>query len=136
NRLFGARSADEVKGRQVMRYIAPADRAILRENKKKLRRLEATPARQITILPIRGNRSFRVELSALPLNWGGETVVLAACHDMSLEEKIHKSEVERQVMEAINERLKWEISAHRKLENRLKEMVEEKEWLLKEVNHR
>jgi two-component sensor histidine kinase len=44
--------------------------------------------------------------------------------------------VERQVVEAVNERLKWEISVHQKLEDKLKEMVEEKEWLLKEVNHR
>ncbi|HTA84196.1 MAG TPA: sensor histidine kinase, partial [Bacteroidia bacterium] len=32
--------------------------------------------------------------------------------------------------------LQWEISEHKVLQMRLKKMVEEKEWLLKEVNHR
>lgn len=136
NKLFGARSARQTAGKQVMKYVLPEFHSILKENKRKLRRLEATPTRQITINTYQGKKLFKVELSALPLNWGGETVVLAACHDTSLEERIHKSEVERQVMEAVNERLKWEISVHQKLEDRLKEMVEEKEWLLKEVNHR
>lgn len=136
NKLLGVKSTEQAMGKQVMKYVLPEFHPVLKENKKKLRRLEATPTRQIAIQTFRGKKSFKVELSALPLNWGGETVVLAACHDMSLEERIHKSEVERQVMEAVNERLKWEISVHQKLENRLKEMVDEKEWLLKEVNHR
>jgi len=136
NKLFGAESTRQIIGEQVMKYVLPEFHPILKENKKKLRRFEATTTRQITINAYRGKRLFKVELSALPLNWVGETVVLAACHDLSLEERIHKSEVERQVIEAVNERLKWEILMHQKLENRLKEMVEEKEWLLKEVNHR
>lgn len=136
NNLFGVKSAQQTIGKQVMKYVLPDFHSILKENKKKLRRLEATPAKQITINTYQGKGNFKVELSALPLNWGGETVVLAACHDSTLEERIHKSEVDRQVMEAVNERLKWEISVHQKLEDKLKEMVEEKEWLLKEVNHR
>ena len=136
NKLFGAESTEQIIGKQVMKYVLPEFHSVLKENKNKLRRLESTPTRQITINTFRGKKPFKVELSALPLNWGGETVVLAACHDTSLEERIHKSEVERQVMEAVNERLKWEISEHQKLEDKLKEMVEEKEWMLKEVNHR
>ncbi len=136
NKLFGARSAKQVVGEQVMKYVLPEFHSILRENKQKLRQLKSTTTQQVTIRSYDDKYTFKVELSALPLNWGGETAVLAACHDMSLEEKIYKSEVERQVVEAVNERLKWEISEHHKLENKLKEMVEEKEWLLKEVNHR
>jgi PAS domain S-box-containing protein len=136
NKLLGAKSAGEIKGKQVMEYIPEEFHPILRDNKKKLRRLESTTTRLITINPGRGKKLVKVELSALPLNWGGEAVVLAVCHDTSLEERIHKSEVERQVIEAVNERLQWEISEHQKLEDRLKDMVEEKEWLLKEVNHR
>lgn len=136
NKLFGVKSTEQITGKQVMKYVLPEYHSILKENKRKLRRLESTSTRQITINTYQGKKLFKVELSALPLNWGGETVVLAACHDSSLEERIHKSEVERQVMEAVNERLKWEISVHQKLEDKLKEMVDEKEWLLKEVNHR
>lgn len=136
NKLFGAESTGQIIGKQVMKYVLPEYHTVLKENKKKLRRLEATPTRQIAINTYKGKTLFKVELSALPLNWGGETVVLAACHDMSLEERIHKSEIERHVVQAVNDRLKWEISEHKKLEDKLKEMVEEKEWLLKEVNHR
>lgn len=136
NKLLGANSTDQVKGRLSMKYVLPEFYPILKENRKKLRRLESSTTRFVIINPDKGKRLVKVELSALPLNWGGEAVVLVVCHDTSLEEKIHKSEIERQVMEAVNERLKWEISIHQKLEDQLKEMVAEKEWLLKEVNHR
>lgn len=136
NKLFGAKSPRQVIGDHVMKYVLPEFHTILRENKQKLRRFESTATRQIAIRSHMGKALFNVEVSTLPLNWGGETVVLAACHDMSLEERINKSELERKVMEAVNERLKWEITEHHKLEDKLKEMVEEKEWLLKEVNHR
>jgi PAS domain S-box-containing protein len=136
NKMIGVGSTELVKGKQIMEYVLPEYHSILKENKKKLRRLESTSNRMIAITVNGGRKRIKVELSALPMNWGGEPVVLAVCHDMSLEERVHKSEVERQVMEAVNERLKWEISVHQKLEDRLKEMVEEKEWLLKEVNHR
>lgn len=136
NKLFGAKSTRTVIGGQVIKYVLPEFYPVLRENKQKIRRLESTGTKQITIRNYNGKNFFNMEVSALPLNWGGETVVLAACHDMSLEERIHKSELERKVVEAVNERLKWEITEHRKLEDKLKDMVEEKEWLLKEVNHR
>jgi PAS domain S-box-containing protein len=136
NKLLGANSVEQVRGRLSMKYVLPEFYHILKENKKKLRRLESTSTSFVTINPDKGNRLVKVELAALPLNWGGESVVLVMCHDTSLEEKIHKSEVERQVVEAVNQRLKWEIGVHQKLEEKLKEMVEEKEWLLKEVNHR
>ncbi|HTB30435.1 MAG TPA: histidine kinase dimerization/phosphoacceptor domain -containing protein [Bacteroidia bacterium] len=135
NKLLAAKSSEQVKGKQVMEYVSPEFHPVLKDNKKKLRRLESTSTRLIAISTFK-RKNVKVELSALPLNWGGEPVVLAVCHDISLEERVHKSEVERQVIEAVNKRLKWEISVHRKLENKLKEMVEEKEWLLKEVNHR
>jgi len=136
NKLLGANNMEQVKGRLSMKYVLPEFYHILKDNKKKLRRLESTNTRLVTINPDKGKRLVKVELSALLLNWGGDAVVLVVCHDTSLEERIHKSEVERQVVEAVNERLKWEISVHQKLEDKLKEMVEEKEWLLKEVNHR
>ncbi len=136
NKMLGVKSAEQLKGKQVMNYVLPEYYPILNENKKKIVGLESTSTRLITIRAEGGRRFVKAELSALPLNWGGEPVVLTVCHDTALEERVHKSEVERQVIEAVNERLKWEISVHQTLEKRLKEMVEEKEWLLKEVNHR
>ncbi len=136
NNMLGVKSSNNLKGKQVMKYVLPEFHPIVKENKKKLARFESTSTNLLTICTEKPRKLVKVELSALPLNWGGDPVILIVCHDTTLEERIHKSEVERQVIEAVNERLQWEITVHRKLEERLKEMVEEKEWLLKEVNHR
>jgi len=134
NKLLGAKST--LVGQQVMKYVLPEYYPVLKENKRNLRRLESTSTKLITISPEGGRRLIKADLLALSLNWGGEPVVMTVCHDTSLEERVNKSEVERQVVEAVNERLKQELWAHQMLEEKLKEMVEEKEWLLKEVNHR
>jgi PAS domain S-box-containing protein len=135
-KMVDAKSTERLIGRRIKEYVLPEFHPVLWENKNKFRALEPIPKRLLTVHTIDYKRLIKVEVSALPLKWEGQTVVLALCHDTTLEEQIHKSEVERQVMEAVNERLKWEIAEHQKLEDRLKEMVEEKEWLLKEVNHR
>lgn len=136
NKMLGVKSTEKLKGKPVMKYVLPEFHTLLKENKKKIARLESAATNLVIITTEKPKKTVKVELSALPLNWGGEAVILAVCHDTSLEERIHKSEVEKQVIEAVNERLNWEITVHRKLEERLKEMVDEKEWLLKEVNHR
>ncbi len=77
-----------------------------------------------------------IEMSAVSVEWEGGKATMVVCEDVSLEEQMEKSEIAKQAMLSVNEHLQWEIEKHAELQDRLKKMVEEKEWLLKEVNHR
>lgn len=135
-KLVGAQSEEEVMGKNVMEFILPEYQAVIRENKPKLEKLEAVTGRFVKLKQFGRNEAKSVEASVIPTKWGDEPAAMVLCHDASLEEQIEKSEIAKQVMQSVNEHLQWEITEHKNLETRLKKLIDEKEWLLKEVNHR
>ena len=135
-KLVGAKSEDEVKGRNVMEFVLPEYQATIRESKPRLDKLEAITGRFVKIKQFGHTEAISVEASVIPTEWGEEPAAMVLCHDASLEEQIEKSEIAKQVMQSVNEHLQWEITEHKNLQARLKKMIDEKEWLLKEVNHR
>jgi PAS domain S-box-containing protein len=135
-KLVGAKSEDEVKTWNVLEFILPEYHAIIKEDKPRMEKLEAVTGRFVKIRQFRRQETKSVEASVIPIKWGDQPAVMVLCHDASLEEQIEKSEIAKQVMQSVNEHLQWEIAEHKNLETKLKKMIEEKEWLLKEVNHR
>ncbi len=136
-KLVDAKSESEVYGMNVMEFILPGYHAVIKEDKHKIERLEAITGRFVKIRQVSGDTEIKsVEASVIPIKWGDQPAVMVLCHDTSLEEQIEKSEIAKQVMQSVNEHLQWEIAEHKSLEAKLKKMIEEKEWLLKEVNHR
>ncbi|MGP8217661.1 MAG: histidine kinase dimerization/phosphoacceptor domain -containing protein [Bacteroidia bacterium] len=132
----GAKSEEELRGRNVMEFILPEYHAMIKEDKPKIERLEAITGRFVKIRHFTEPEPKSVEASVIPIEWGEQPAVMVLCHDASLEEQIERSEIAKQVMQSVNEHLQWEIAEHKNLEAKLKKMIEEKEWLLKEVNHR
>jgi PAS domain S-box-containing protein len=136
-KLVSATSQDQVIGRNVMEFVLPEHQATIRENKPRFEKQEAITGRFVKMRQLFGTgEPISVEASVIPTEWGEEPAAMVLCHDTSLEEQIEKSEIAKQVMQSVNEHLQWEITEHKVLQMRLKKMVEEKEWLLKEVNHR
>lgn len=135
-KLVNAKSEDEVKGINIMQFIMPEFHSQIKEDKNKLEKLEAVIGRFVKIHGLNHMEPKSIEASVIPIEWGGEPAAMVLCHDTSLEEQIEKSEIAKQVMQSVNEHLQWEIAEHKNLETKLKKMIEEKEWLLKEVNHR
>ena len=135
-KLVNAKTEDQVKGRNVMEFVLPEYKATIRENIPRLEGLEASIGKFVKIKQYGTNEPKSVEASVIPIEWGDAPAAMVLCHDTSLEEQIGKSEIAKQVMQSVNEHLQWEIAEHKNLELRLKKMIEEKEWLLKEVNHR
>jgi PAS domain S-box-containing protein len=134
-KLVGAKSYAEVQGKNVLEFLLPEYHGIIKEDKLKVQRYEAITGRFVKIKQLNGSLKS-VESSVMPLEWGEQPAAMVLCHDASLEEQIEKSEIAKQVMQSVNEHLQWEIAEHKNLGARLKKMIEEKEWLLKEVNHR
>ena len=135
-KMIAAKPGVSVKGMNVMEFILPEYHAQIKEDKSKIDKMEAVIGRFVRIKPINGGEPRSLEISVIPIKWGEDVAIMTVCHDSSLEEQIEKSEIAKQVMQSVNEHLQWEISEHKVLQMRLKKMVEEKEWLLKEVNHR
>jgi len=136
NRLAQLKQGESLTGTHVMQYILPEYHDIVKEDKLKVEKLEPVNGRFIKVKGTGNSEPKNVEVSVVGVEWENGPAVMAICRDTSLEEQVEKSEMAKQVMQSINEHLKWEINEHKQLELRLQKMVKEKEWLLKEVNHR
>jgi PAS domain S-box-containing protein len=135
-KLVGATSEDEITGKNVFEFILPEYHDQVKDDKERVEKLEPVIGRFVKIKAFHRSEPRNLEASVIPMEWGEEPAYMVLCHDTSLEDQIEKSEVAKQVMQSVNEHLQWEIAAHKSLEAKLKKMIEEKEWLLKEVNHR
>jgi PAS domain S-box-containing protein len=135
-KMVGAEPGSSVKGMNVMEFILPEYQAQVKDDKGRIDKMEAVIGRFVKIRTLDSTETRSLEISVIPIKWGEEAAIMTICHDSSLEEQIEKSEIAKQVMQSVNEHLQWEIAEHRSLEAKLKKMVDEKEWLLKEVNHR
>ncbi len=135
-RLVNAKKQSEVYGKNVLEFLLPEYHGLIKEDKLKIEKMEVVTGRFVKIHQLGGNVLKSVESSVVPIEWGNQPAAMVLCHDASLEEQIEKSEIAKQVMQSVNEHLQWEIAEHKNLGARLKKMIEEKEWLLKEVNHR
>lgn len=136
NQLLGVESGASLAGTNVMQYILPEYHESIREDKDRIDKMGSVTGRFVRLKGPKQNEPKSVEVSVVTVEWENGPAVMTICHDTSLEEQIEKSEMAKQVMQSINEHLQWEINEHKQLEARLQKMVEEKEWLLKEVNHR
>lgn len=134
-KLVNAKLHNEVYGKNVLEFLLPEYHPTIKDDKQKVERYEAITGRFVKIRQLTGGIKS-VESSVVPIEWGEKPAAMVLCHDASLEEQIEKSEIAKQVMQSVNEHLQWEIAEHKTLGARLKKMIEEKEWLLKEVNHR
>ncbi len=134
--LLGLKKGETIAGTHVMQYVLPEYHDIIREDKKKILGMEVITGRFIKIKSPWLNEVKGLEVSVVNVEWENGPAIMTICHDTSLEEQIEKSEMAKRVMQSINEHLQWEINEHRRLEKRFQKMIEEKEWLLKEVNHR
>jgi len=136
NHLLGIKEGNTITGTNVMEYVLPEYHKGLREDKEKIDKMGAVAGRYVRIKGPGLKEPKSVEMSVVNVEWENGPAIMAICHDTSLEEQVEKSEMAKQVMESINEHLQWEINEHKQLEAKLQRMVVEKEWLLKEVNHR
>ena len=136
NQLLGVDSGESLSGTNVLQYILPEYHESIREDKDKIDKMGAVTGRFVRLKGPAQTEPKSVEVSVVTVEWETGPAIMTICHDTSLEEQIEKSEMAKQVMQSINEHLQWEINEHKQLEARLQKMVEEKEWLLKEVNHR
>jgi PAS domain S-box-containing protein len=136
NKMLGFKDSKSIAGTNVFQYILPEYHNSLREDKEKIEKLGAVMGRYVRVKGPGQKEPKSVEVSVVNVEWENGPAVMSICHDTSLEEQIEKSEMAKQVMQSINEHLQWEINEHKILEAKLQKMVEEKEWLLKEVNHR
>lgn len=134
--LLGLNKGENVAGTNIFQYILPEYHDTVREDKKKIENLEVITGRFLKVKGPDQKEPRSVEVSVVNVEWENGPAIMSICHDTSLEEQIEKSEMAKKVMQSINEHLQWEIDEHRKLERRFQKMIEEKEWLLKEVNHR
>jgi len=136
NKLLDVKAGESLAGTNVMKYILPEYHDSIKEDKEKIDRLGNVTGRFIKIKGDHQTKAKSIEVSVVNVEWENGPAIMAICHDTSLEEQIEKSEMAKHVMESINEHLQWEINEHKQLQVKLQKMVEEKEWLLKEVNHR
>lgn len=136
NQLLGVETGASLAGTNVMQYILPEYHESIREDKDKIDKMGAVTGRFVRLKGPKQNEPKSVEVSVVTVEWENGPAIMTICHDTSLEEQIEKSEMAKQVMQSINEHLQWEINEHKQLEAKLQKVVEEKEWLLKEVNHR
>jgi len=136
NKMAQFKRGEELIGTNVMQYILPEYHDIVKEDKAKVEKLHPVNGRFIKIRGYKESEPKSVEVSVVRVEWESGPAIMAICRDTSLEEQIEKSEMAKQVMRSINEHLQWEIKEHKQLEIKLHKMVQEKEWLLKEVNHR
>jgi PAS domain S-box-containing protein len=136
NKMMGVKSGETIAGTNVLQYVLPEYHEALRSDKAKMEKMGAVTGRFIRIKRLGQNEIKSVEVSTVNIEWENGPAIMAICHDTSLEDQIEKSEMAKQVMQSINEHLQWEINEHKQLEGKLHKMVQEKEWLLKEVNHR
>ncbi len=123
-------------GSYILDYILPEYHNSLKTFLSELKDKREAACRFVKFRSADGKEPKNIEMWAINVEWEYGKAVMVICHDITLEEQVEKSEITKQAISSVNEHLQWELKQHARLQERLQKMVEEKEWLLKEVNHR
>ena len=141
-KMIGLKSLEEIENRSVFQYIFPEYHGLIKNQKEKIERGEASPFFSVKVKRPDGT-IIEVELKSMPFVYEGKKSTLAVTHDITFQRKLEKEQLRAQIAEETNKILQEEIAERKKIEDELRESEEkiteslkEKEILLKEVHHR